>query len=288
MIAVRHRAGVFSTIVAVTAAFVAAAGPAAAVVPGFDVRITELPDAFAAGAGPDTVTAVASTVAGRRCQKVRWSMVMRVEGVRLDQVKVDRVEETGSFALRVQADGDTARLTDAQLDPGTLCPGRTVTARYRVAFDDAAAQGRVTFQAEAYDTDERLLQLASATTQVVGDDDADETAPPETEPTPSPTPSESDEGDDADADESEVDETVTPEPSDGVEEAAGDEAEPTSPGADSIAAVPTSAGGSRGLLGAGLIIGAVLIFLGVGLLLRLRMRGRRQDQAVTTRFHPAR
>ena len=279
----RHRAGVFSTIVAVTAAatttaVVAVAGPAAAAVPGFDVRITELPDTFAAGGGPDTVTVVASTDTGRRCQKVRWSMLMRVDGVRLDQVKVDRIEDTGSFPLQVQATGDTARLTDARLDPGTLCPGRTVTARYRVAFADDAAQGRVTFQAEAYDANERLLQQASATSQVVGEDDADDDGAQEDEPAPSPSPSAADE----------ADEEATPEPTDGIDESAGDGTEPTSPAADSIAAVPASAGGSRGLLGAGLIIGAVLIFLGVGLLLRLRLRGRRQDQPTPTgHFHPA-
>lgn len=281
----RHRAGVLSTIVAVTAAVVAVASPAAAVVPGIDVNITELPDTFDAGGGPDTVTVVASTETERRCQRVRWSMLMQVEGVRLDQVRVDRVEDTGSFPLQVQADGDTARLTDARFDPGTLCRGRTVTARYRVAFADNATAGRVTFRAEAYDAGARLLQQASATSQVVGDD----AEPPEASPSPSPTGPADDEATEEEPEAgASASDDVTPEPTDAVEEAAGDGTEPTSPAGDGIAAVPAAAGGSPSLLGAGLIIGAVLIFVGVGLLLRLQLRGRREDKpAMTTRFHPA-
>ena len=42
------------------------------------------------------------------------------------------------------------------------------------------------------------------------------------------------------------------------------------------------------LLGPGLIVGAVLVFLGVGLLLRLRLRGRKLDApAMPSRFHPS-
>ena len=70
---------------------------------------------------------------------------------------MDRVEETGSFPLDIRTDGDVARLTDRQLDPGTLCPGRTVTARYRVAFAGDVTRGRVTLAAEAYDANLRLL-----------------------------------------------------------------------------------------------------------------------------------
>ena len=70
---------------------------------------------------------------------------------------MDRVEETGSFPLEIRAEGDVARLTDRQLDPGTLCPGRTVTARYRVAFAEDVTRGRITLAAEAYDANLRLL-----------------------------------------------------------------------------------------------------------------------------------
>lgn len=227
--------------------------PASAAVEGFDVTITEVPAEFEAGADARTVEVVASTDDRGGCRKVRWSMVLRVEDVELDQVRVIRVEDDGSFPLRVQTDGDTARLTDVQFDPGTLCRGKTVTARYQVAFDDDAAEGRVTFQAEAFDAAAQLLQEATATSRVVGEADDD----------PSPSPSES--------------ESESPEP----EEPAGaaeETDEPAAPPAGGIDARPAAAQGrATSLLGPGLIVGAVLVFAGVGLLLRIRMRNREPD-----------
>jgi hypothetical protein len=266
MVAVRYRTALLYSILAVATAVFAVPGPATAAVPGFQVQITELPGTFAAGGDPGTVTVVASTDVGRRCQKVRWSMLMKVNGISLDQVRVDRVEQNGAFPLSVQTDGDTARLTDVQVDPGELCRGRTVTAEYRLTFAQAVTDGQVTLQAEAYDTTERLLQLASVTREVVnGERQAQPTPTEDADPTPAP----SEDGEAADEE---------PEVSPTAEQTGG-----------AIAAVPASkAGGDRSLLGAGLIVGAVLIFLGVGLLLRLRLRSRRQDQLDATRhFYPA-
>jgi hypothetical protein len=254
MVAVRHR-----TVLAVP-------GQALAAVPGFQVQITELPSQFSVGANPSTVTVVASTNAGRRCQKVRWSMLMRVNGIALDQVSVDRVEDSGSFPLAVQSNGDTARLTDVNVDPGELCNGRTVTARYQVSFAQEVTDGQVTLQAEAYDTTERLLQAATVTREVVGGTAVEPGPTEDADPTPTPT------EDAADDDES-TDPT---------------EAAETSPTAGAIAAVPAAkSGGDTSLLGAGVVVGAVLIFLGVGLLLRLRMRNKRTDVAAAQPFYPS-
>jgi hypothetical protein len=264
MIAVRHRAAaVLTTAVAMATVVLAGPAPARAAVDGFDVTITELPARFTAGADARTVTVVASTDAGRNCEKVRWSMLLEVDGVELDQIRVDRVEEDGSFPLQVQAQGDTARLTDVRLDPGRLCPGRTVTARYQIAVDDAAADGRVTFQAQAFDSGDRLLEEASATSRVVGEAGAA---------SPSPTPSES-----AAAEEAE-------------EEGTGGAATsaPAAPG-DGLAADPASGeGGVPSLLGPGLVVGAVLVFLGVSLLLRLRLRNRGLKPPASAALHPYR
>jgi hypothetical protein len=240
LVPVRRCPAVVLSVLSVLAG-VALAPAAASAAPGFDVQITELPGEFTAGRGPGTVTVVASTDRGRACQKVRWSMVMKVSGVRLDQVRVDRVEDGGTIPLAVQADGDTARLTDTEFDPGELCRGRTVTARYRVTFTEAAPDGRVTLQAEAYDRDEQLLELASATREVVGDTATPSAAPSPTAAEPSRTPA----------------------------------PEPSASGAGATASVPTAGrGGDTSLLGVGLIVGAVLIFFGVGLLLRVRLHGR--------------
>jgi hypothetical protein len=278
MITVRHRAALLSTMALfATAAVTAVATPAGAEVQGFDVKMTDVPRTFSAGAGPVTVTAVASTSVGRVCQKVRWSMVMQVDGVDFDQVRVQRVEESGSFPLQVQADGDTARLTDTRLDPGALCVGRTVTARYQVSFDDDATNGEVRFQAEVFDVRQRLLEKGSATSQVVNGDAAKPAPTKEAEPSPEPSATASPDGD-AGARDSEVDQ-----PQDRDEEPA------VSPTDTSIAAVPAGNGGSTNLLGVGLIIGALLIFMGVGLLLRMRTRTRAEEpaMALTRSFDPS-
>jgi hypothetical protein len=274
MIAVRHRAALFSTtastIVALTTTLVAMGAPAAAAVPGFEVNITELPGTLAVGAGPGTIEVVASTNVGRGCQKVRWSMVMRTEQVGLEEVSIERIEETGAFPVQVQANGDTARFTDVGFDPGALCRGRTVTARYQVSLGGGATDGRIVFQAEAYDTNERLLQLATASSQVVNGAQA---APPSPTEEALPSPSATEPTDDESAAVEDPDGTPTP-----------DEPSPTS---GAIAAVPAAAGGTPSLLGVGLIVGAVLIFLGVGLLLRLRLRSRGLKGSPTEAWQPA-
>ncbi|MGV9212068.1 hypothetical protein ACTFTM_09425 [Micromonospora sp. RB23] len=135
----------------------------------FATEMSGLPARFTAGDQVRTISAVVSQTDRRGgCAKVRWSMVLRVQGIRLDQVKMDRVEENGDFPVEIRTEGDVARLTDRQLDPGTLCPGRTVTARYRVAFAEDVTQGRVTLAAEAYDANLRLLARQTVTRSVVG------------------------------------------------------------------------------------------------------------------------
>jgi hypothetical protein len=270
MIAVRHRAAaLLSGALAIAAATLALPSPAQAAVEGIKVTITQLPGEFVAGAQARTVQVVASTDNQGRCRKIRWSMVLKVDGVDLDQVTVNRVEDDSDFPLRVQTDGDTARLTDVRFDPGSLCRGRTVTAVYRVAFDDDA-DGAVTFQAQAFDAKTQLLQEASASSRVAG-----EKARPS--PSPSPSPSESP---------SESESPAPEESASAVEEESA--APPAASGGDDLAANPAaSEGGVPSLLGPGLIIGALLVFAGVGLLLRIRLRNRpAKHQQMTTGFYP--
>ncbi|MGB2570746.1 hypothetical protein ACPFP2_20185 [Micromonospora citrea] len=216
----------------------------------FATELSGLPAEFTAGDEVRTLSAVVSRTDPGECVKVRWSMVLTVEGLRLDQVKMDRVEDSGIFPLQIQTEGAVARLTDRQLDPGTLCPDRTVTARYRVAFDADVTQGRVTLAAEAYDPNLRLLARRSATRNVVG---PDATAPASTR---APEPAES---------EAAVEES----------EAADEAAEQTE---EAVAEVPPAAGrptsgsatGGFGVVQAAFLLGGLLLFLGAGLLLRLR------------------
>ncbi|WP_405426042.1 hypothetical protein [Micromonospora sp. NBC_00617] len=244
----------------VAGAVLTLAAPAQA---AFATEMSGLPARFTAGGQVRTISAVVSQTDRRGgCAKVRWSMVLRVQGIRLDQVKMDRVEENGDFPLEIRTDGDVARLTDRQLDPGTLCPGRTVTARYRVAFAEDVTQGRVTLAAEAYDVNLRLLARQSATRSVVG-------AGARPTRTPTPTPS------------------ATPaEPSDPPSEPAQESAPAEEPVADqSIDAAPPAAGrpvsqtGGFGIVQAAFGLGGLLLSLGVGLLLRLRHLTRATTEA---------
>ncbi|MEU7906788.1 hypothetical protein [Actinoplanes sp. NPDC049118] len=262
----RHRTALLSTVLAVAAATLALPGPASAVEPGFAVAVTEAPATFTAGEQARTVTVVASSELNR-CQKVRWSLILQVDGPDLDEIEVARVEDGRDFPVRVENGGaDTARITDVRLDPGQLCRGRTVTARYQIAFDDDAAAGEVVFQAQAFNARQTLLQESTASSRIAGREDE---AEPTLSPSPEPSPSESS----AEPEES-ADDQPAPQPEESD---------------DDLASVPAAgSSGTPSLLGPGLIVGGVLVFVGVGLLLRLRMRNRDAEPGpAPTGFYPA-
>ncbi|MFI6781107.1 hypothetical protein [Micromonospora sp. NPDC050276] len=228
----------------------AVAAPAQA---AFTTEMSGLPGRFTAGEQVRTISAVVSQTDRRGgCAKVRWSMVLSVQGIRLDQVKMDRVEENGDFPLEIRTEGDVARLTDRQLDPGTLCPGRTVTARYRVAFAEDVTGGRVTLAAEAYDANLRLLARQTASRSVVGLGGVPTATPEPTATPPKPTESASAPAEDENT---AAEEPVVDTPADAAPPAANR---------------PVSQSGSFGLVQAAFLLGGLLLFLGVGLLLRLR------------------
>ncbi|MEH1164445.1 hypothetical protein V6V47_03565 [Micromonospora sp. CPCC 205539] len=235
-----------------TGVVLAQVGPAQA---AFSTRLSGLPDRFTAGDGARTVSAVVSRTDGG-CVRVRWSLVLTVQDIRLDQVKLDRVEETGTFPLDVRTDGDVARLTDRRLDPGTLCPNRTVTARYRVAFNENVTRGRVTLAAEAYDANLRLLARQTATRSVVG---AGAPATPTRAAEPTATPAEPS---DPASEPAEAERTSTEEP---IADQQVDAAPPAA-GANR----PVAQSGGFGVVQAAFLLGGLLLFLGFGLLLRLR------------------
>ncbi|MEU4163270.1 hypothetical protein [Actinoplanes sp. NPDC026670] len=237
----------------------APAAPAAAEVPGFDVRVTA-PDRFTVTRPAQTVTAVV-TSESRQCRKVRWVLVVRTP-VDAEQLRVTRVEEAGEFDTSTSTEGDTTTIIDEDLDPGTLCRGRTVTGRWQISFDGPDG-GDVRFEARAFDQQETLLTTAAASAEIRG----------ERAVSPSPEPSESPDGED--------------------EESAGDAGDegndegtaivpPTDDTPAALVADQTS------LLGPGLIVGGICVFLGVLLLLRLRTRSRVarvEEQTLPTGFY---
>lgn len=254
----RHLAARLTTALALVAASLAWTSPASAALPGFAVDIGQSPATFTIGKDASTLTAIASTDRpGRRCLKVRWSLTVRTDGISLDQLRINRVEDGKSFQVRAQLTDDTARITDVQFDPGQLCRDQTVTGRWDIAFT-GPDNGDVTFQAQALDATGRELATASLNSRVVSPVAAKPTAPSKS---PSPTPSAS--------------------PTEGDDEQVADT--PTTPaGRRTSAAALNPASGTPSVLGPGLIIGAVLVFLGVALLLRIRTRNRKADPAWQT------
>lgn len=216
------------------------ASPASAA-QGVTVQITDIDGRFAAGAAPAQLT-VEATKRTRECIKVRWSLVVRVQDMSLDQLTVDRREQEGSFPVDTRASNAEARLTDVRLDPGTLCRNRKVSARYTFRFDKDAGGGRVSLRVEAYDARNQFLESDTATRNVQGG---------KASPSPSPTPEQ-------------AEEEVT-EPTEEAEApiAGGGLGEPATPAASSS---------GSGLLPVGLAVGGMMVFLGFALLLRARRK----------------
>jgi hypothetical protein len=252
MMIMRHLAARALTALTLVAASLAWASPASADVAGFAVNIGQNPATFTIGKQARTLTAVATTERqGRRCIKVRWALTVRTDGVSLDQIRINRVENDQTFRTRTQLSDDAASVVDAQFDPGQLCRDQTVTGRWDIAFT-GPDDGEVTLEARALDAAGRQLSSASTTSRVVTAVAAKPSA------TPSPSPSE----------------TATDEETEPV-------ADPgtTPPDRATSAAALNPAAGTPSVLGPGLIIGAVLVFLGVALLLRIRTRNRKADPA---------
>src|SRR4051794_9626020 len=254
----RHRlSALVTTGLALVAAVLAfSAAPASAAVDGFQVTFGQAPATFTIGQQARTVTASVATDRQRRCVKVRWALVITTDGVSLDQVRVNRVENGQSFRVRVELGADAARITDAQADPGQLCRNQTDSAQWGISFT-GPDNGRVTFAAHALDLTGLELATAESTSRVLTAV-ADKPSPTPTTAKPTPT---------------EPTEAATEEPA-----ADDDQNTPAAKTTTSSAAL-TPTGGTPSVLGPGLIIGAVLVFLGVALLLRIRTRNRKGDVA---------
>jgi hypothetical protein len=192
------------------------------------------------------------------CLKVRWSMVLQVEGMSQDQVRIGRVEDNKAFDIQATQTNGGVRITDVQLDPGTLCPDSTVTALYQVAFLQGAADGRATFTPEAFTSDGQLIGRDTVTRDVVGQ--GGQGAQQSAQPNPSAAVSDSPSGDAA---------QPTDQASASGAPAAGGAAGAVNATSTSGAQAPVQVGP------VGLVVGALMVFLGVGLLIKVSKRARR-------------
>lgn len=239
---------------AVAAATLAWAAPAVADLPGFDVKVTQAPDTFTVGNDARTLSAVVSTSSDRlqhRCVQVRWALIISTKGVSLDQVRVNRVENGQSAPVRARFQGEDARVVDERPDPGPLCLNTTVTAKWTVSFT-GPDNGSVNFAMQALSQRGQVLATGGTSARVVTAvaDKPSRSASASPSPSDSPT------------------STFSPQPTEAVVAKL-----PTSSSVDPAALAKKTSG--AGVLLPGILVGAVLVFGGFGVLLRLRSRNRR-------------
>ncbi|SCG41060.1 hypothetical protein [Micromonospora inositola] len=145
---------------------------------------------FTVGGSPGTV-AVEVRKRTDGCVLLRTGLGLRLDGVRADQVQVQ--VNTGGQWQAVGVGGDGGTVGTARTSPAnpTLCKGKSITVRYRVAFLAGAPGGRLTVVGEATTANGRLLGRASDSARVVGAAPAtpSSTASRKPSPSPSPTPS---------------------------------------------------------------------------------------------------
>jgi hypothetical protein len=239
-----------ATALAAAAATLAWAAPAVADLPGFDVKVTQAPDTFTVGKDARTLSAVVSTSSDRlqsRCAKVKWALIISTKGVSLDQARVNRIENGKSVAVKARFQGEDARIVDDQVDPGQLCRDQTVSAKWTVSFT-GPDNGSVNFSMQAISQRGQVLATGGTSARVIT---AVANQPSKSA---SPSPSETS--------------TFSPQPTEAVVANL-----PTSSSADP-AALAGKSSKSDALL-PGLLVGAVLVFGGVALLMRVRSRNRK-------------
>jgi hypothetical protein len=242
--------------------------PALADTPGFAVKVTQAPQTFTIGKDVRTLAASVSTDrAGQRCRKVRWALVIQTQGISLNQIRVGRVEGGQPFQVNTQLGADAAVVVDAQVDPGQLCRNQTDSAEWEIGFT-GPDDGQVAFEIRALNTAGQVLASADTGSNVVTPVSATTGATPSDSPSDSPS-----------AAAASPSSTFSAEPT---------EAAAVTPTASLNANPAASAArtGGPSVLGPGLIIGAVLVFVGVALLLRLRSRNRNPVFADDTQMMP--
>ncbi|KKK06247.1 hypothetical protein [Micromonospora sp. HK10] len=192
------------------------------------------------------------------CVQLRTALGLHLDGVRAEQVRV-QVNGAGRWwPVAVSGGGGTVTTPRTAPAKPTLCKGKSITVRYRVAFLGGAPGGRLAVVGEATAASGRVLGRAGDSARVVG-------GAPAASPTPTRKPS------------------PTPSPSVEVTVASADDSAPAlaaaGPAAGSrTAAAGTSSGGSLVMW-----IGILLVLVGAALIVLLVRRNRadRTDEPAT-------
>lgn len=186
---------------------------------------------------------------GDGCVLLRTGLRLRLDGVRADQVEV-RVAAGGQWwPVPVSGEG---LLTTSRTSPAnpTLCKGKSITVKYRLAFLPGAPAGRLTVAGEAVTASGKPLGRNADTALVKAGRKATPSPTPTKEPTPTPTPEV-------------TEESATEDPT----------AEPTlvAAGAGGGQAAEDSSGGGMSLV---MVFGVGMVVVGGGLILLLFRRSR--------------
>ncbi|WDZ86980.1 hypothetical protein [Micromonospora cathayae] len=227
---------------------VSVVGATPALADGDTVRV-RASGTFTAGGSPGSV----SVEVRRRtegCVLLRTGLRIRLEGVRADQVEAQVSVDGQWWPVPVSA-GDV--LTTQRTSPAnpTLCKGKSVTVRYRLAFLPGAPAGRLTVAGEAVTATGQLIGRNADTSQVKAGRNASPSPTPTKKPTPTPSPE------------------VTEEP------AAGDPAiGPTLAAVGSGGGQAAEEAGSGGGLSMVMVFGVGLVVVGLGLIVLLFRRSR--------------
>lgn len=226
----------------------AGASPAAAASDSVRVRAA---DSFTAGGSAGAVT-VEVRRRGEGCVLVRSTLGLRLAGLAANQVTVQFA--AGGRWWPVPTGGGGGAVTTQHVSPAnpTLCKGKSLTLRYRVALQAGVPAGRMTLVGEVTAARGHLLGRAATAARVVASRRTPSPSPtPTREPSPFPT-------------------TVAP------TEPAGVEAEPTlaavggQPGAGTPVAAEQGSGGMSWFM----LLGVGLVVVGAGLIVLLVRRSR--------------
>ncbi|MBM7492616.1 hypothetical protein JOD64_003838 [Micromonospora luteifusca] len=205
---------------------------------------------FAAGGSAQGVNvAVRKRTDG--CVLLRTALGLRLQGLQADQVKVE--VNAGGRWLPVAVSGGGGSVVTAQTSPTkpTLCKGKGITVRYRVAFAAGAPGGGLVVSGAGVSMAGQALGQGSDTAKVTGAR-VTPTPTPSKKATPTPSPTEV----------ATVDEAVTPAALGGVS------------GAPNTSAVAVESSGGKSPV---MIFGIVLVAIGL-LLIVLLVRRSRQDR----------
>ncbi|MEH0933832.1 hypothetical protein [Micromonospora psammae] len=144
---------------------------------------------FAAGGSPGgIVVEVRRRTDG--CVQLRTGLGLRLNGVSADQVRVE--VNGGGRWLPVPVSGGGGGVATARTSPAdpTLCKGKSITVRYRVAFVAGAPAGRLEVIGEATNARGQILGRGADTSRVGGRAAGSATPTGRPSPTPSAVPTE--------------------------------------------------------------------------------------------------